>query len=111
MIVEVENFGPIKKGVVKFSPFTVFIGKNDSGKSYIGMLTYALHLGKSDWKIKIAPTLFRRYLEIKKEGKIKEEIKETIPSILRLISDVFPKDLGLFHKWNEVIKEVNIDDI
>jgi predicted ATPase len=111
MIVEVENFGPIKKGVVEFCPFTVFIGKNDSGKSYMGMLTYALYLGKSDWKIKISPTLFRKYLEIRKDGKIKQEIKETIPSVFGLISDIFPKDLELFHKWNEVIKDVNIEDI
>ncbi len=38
----VENFGPIREGEVEFKPLTVFIGPNNSGKSYMTTLLYAL---------------------------------------------------------------------
>ena len=42
LTVSVENFGPIRSGTVKLRPLTVFIGANNSGKSYMAMLIYAL---------------------------------------------------------------------
>ena len=36
--VEIENFGPISSGKVRLRPLTVFIGPNNSGKSYTAML-------------------------------------------------------------------------
>ena len=38
----VKNFGPIREGEVEFKPLTVFIGPNNSGKSYMATLLYAL---------------------------------------------------------------------
>lgn len=38
MIVEVENLGPIKKGEVELKPLTVFIGPNNTGKTYLAYL-------------------------------------------------------------------------
>lgn len=40
--VSVEDFGPIKRGRVTLKPLTVFIGPNNSGKSYMALLVYAL---------------------------------------------------------------------
>ena len=40
--ISVENFGPIREGTVEFKPLTVFIGPNNSGKSYMATLMYAL---------------------------------------------------------------------
>ena len=40
--VSVKNFGPIREGTVEFKPLTVFIGPNNSGKSYMGILLYSL---------------------------------------------------------------------
>ena len=40
--VSVENFGPIRQGTVEFKPLTVFVGANNSGKSYMGILLYSL---------------------------------------------------------------------
>ena len=40
--VSVKNFGPIREGTVEFKPLTVFIGPNNSGKSYMGILVYSL---------------------------------------------------------------------
>lgn len=38
----VKNFGPIREGEVEFKPLTVFIGPNNSGKSYMATLLYVL---------------------------------------------------------------------
>jgi len=40
--VEIENFGPISSGKVRLKPLTIFIGPNNSGKSYAAMLVYSL---------------------------------------------------------------------
>ena len=40
----VKNFGPIREGEVEFKPLTVFIGPNNSGKSYMATLLYAMTL-------------------------------------------------------------------
>jgi predicted ATPase len=42
LTVSVENFGPVRAGQVTLKPFTIFIGPNNSGKSYIATLVYAL---------------------------------------------------------------------
>lgn len=38
----VENFGKIEKADIELSPFTIFMGDNNSGKSYIMTLIYGL---------------------------------------------------------------------
>ncbi len=42
MIVEVENLGPIRKGKVELKPLTVFIGPNNTGKTYLAYLISGL---------------------------------------------------------------------
>jgi predicted ATPase len=37
---EVHNFGPIKEGNVEIKPLTIFLGRNNTGKSYMAMLTH-----------------------------------------------------------------------
>lgn len=39
----VKNFGPIRKANVQIRPLTVFLGKSNTGKSYIATLIYSLH--------------------------------------------------------------------
>jgi predicted ATPase len=41
MEIAVQRFGPIESGSVPIKPLTVFIGPNNSGKSYFAMLAYA----------------------------------------------------------------------
>lgn len=36
--IEIENFGPISEGKISIKPLTIFIGANNSGKSYASML-------------------------------------------------------------------------
>jgi len=37
-----ENFGPLRKAEVELKPMTIFIGPNNSGKSYTATMIYAL---------------------------------------------------------------------
>jgi len=44
MKIEVKNFGPIKKGTIDLDKrFTVFVGYNNSGKTYMSQLLWGLH--------------------------------------------------------------------
>ena len=40
--IQVKDFGPIAEGSVDLKPLTIFIGQNNSGKSYLAMLIYSL---------------------------------------------------------------------
>lgn len=40
--VEAENFGPISNGEIEIKPLTIFVGPNNSGKSYVAMLIHAI---------------------------------------------------------------------
>lgn len=44
--VAVKDFGPIIEGAVEIKPLTVFIGPNNSGKSHLATLVYALMQGE-----------------------------------------------------------------
>ncbi len=57
---EVLNFGPIAKAKVKLRPLTVFVGPSNTGKSYLAILTYALHQFFSD----VAFALHNNWTEI-----------------------------------------------
>ena len=41
--VNVKNFGPIESANVDLRPLTVFVGKSNTGKTYLATLIYALH--------------------------------------------------------------------
>jgi len=40
--VEIKDFGPISDGVITLKPLTLFIGPNNSGKSYAAMLIHSI---------------------------------------------------------------------
>ena len=42
-ILEVSNFGPLKRAKIELRPLTVFVGPSNTGKSYLAVLIYALH--------------------------------------------------------------------
>jgi predicted ATPase len=43
---KVRDFGPIGTADVELHPFTLFVGQNNSGKSYLATLAYALHASR-----------------------------------------------------------------
>ena len=40
---DVTDFGPITKASVEMRPLTIFVDPSNTGKSYLAVLTYALH--------------------------------------------------------------------
>lgn len=39
---KVKNFGPVYEGDIHLKPLTLFVGPNNSGKSYIAMLVHSI---------------------------------------------------------------------
>lgn len=57
--IEIENFGPIKSANINIKPLTVFVGPNNSGKSYFAILIHALtHYIKDSQYEDIIPNAF-----------------------------------------------------
>lgn len=48
--VDVQNFGPIRRGTFDLRPLTVFTGKNNTGKSWLASIVYALFSYSSSTK-------------------------------------------------------------
>lgn len=44
----IENFGPLKKAEINIKPFTIFIGPNSCGKSFIAKLIHCLSLNPNE---------------------------------------------------------------
>ncbi len=40
--IDMTNFGPVSKGNIQLKPLTVFVGPNNSGKSYVAMLVHSI---------------------------------------------------------------------
>ena len=51
-----ENFGPLRKAEVDLKPMTIFIGPNNSGKSYVAMMFYSLF--RSYWHVDPGPPIW-----------------------------------------------------
>lgn len=62
----VEEFGKIEKADIQVSPFTLFIGDNNSGKSYIMALLYGfltLDTFYSDFQIDTNTKSYQEYCQ------------------------------------------------
>lgn len=42
LAIEIKNFGPVSEGRITLKPLTIFIGPNNSGKSYTAMLVHSI---------------------------------------------------------------------
>jgi predicted ATPase len=92
----VENIGPIGRADVEIRPFTVLIGKNNVGKSYLAMLVYGLYgtrgssLGHFLRSEIVSYELFRRYTRHpplrrrvgEDTSKLRDEIKNRLTQLL-----------------------------
>ena len=76
----VKNLGPIAEGAVRLRPFTILIGKNNSGKTYLAQAIYAAHKALLRVNGPVEPAL------------TPEESKELV-SLLHHPSVVHPADL------------------
>ena len=84
---EVTNFGPIVEAKIELRPLTVFVGPSNTGKSYLAMLIYALHMffGVSTLGIGYGHRMIRRFLQ---------------PSFLRSLADLNISDADIESLWN-----------
>jgi predicted ATPase len=63
MRIGIRNFGPITNGEIKLKPFTLFVGPNNSGKSYAAMLIHSIiESSGSQELVRGAPAFMRRTL-------------------------------------------------
>ncbi|MBI4288828.1 MAG: AAA family ATPase [Chloroflexi bacterium] len=63
---EVKNLGPIAEGAVDLKPLTIFIGKNNCGKSYLATLVYAVlkSLSGGHLDFRVFPLLYRHRTDV-----------------------------------------------
>ncbi len=67
LTITVNDFGPIKEGKVTLRPLTIFFGKNNTGKTYMGYLIWgALQLSSLSGDMAIDPTIKNTIDEITK---------------------------------------------
>ena len=80
----VRNFGPIREANVEVRPLTVLIGANNTGKSYLAILTYALHnpLGRFPFRMEPSYLLFQPAF-MRARGRLSDETKAWIRSLPR----------------------------
>ena len=82
---KVTNFGPIVEADIELRPLTVFVGPSNTGKSYLAILIYALHL------------LFARYLapsgRLLSRRRKRDSAAESTDRLLGWLEDL-PDELG-----------------
>lgn len=42
-VIQIKNFGPVKSGQFELNPLTIFLGLNNTGKSYCALLVYSIY--------------------------------------------------------------------
>jgi len=89
---EVRNFGYVEEASIELAPLTIFIGKNNTGKSYIATLIYILLKKLCNLKEELEimpkelPTSFEKSLLslIKKRGEIPAEVRKILEELKQL---------------------------
>jgi predicted ATPase len=80
--IEVEDFGPISGGEITLKPLTVFIGPNNSGKSYAAMLIHSIFESYTPPALfRVIPFSIGRRFEISPEGF--PELKRQVDHLLK----------------------------
>lgn len=94
-----ENFGPIASGSVELRPLTIFLGPNNSGKSYAARLIYSIMHSEHQYMHDIVELVF---------GRIKQK-SDTIKKSRDLVTDVAPFDvkLGVKGVYDDFETELN----
>ena len=88
--VTIENFGPIQSGKIELKPLTIFMGSNNSGKSYAALLIYTmLSSGHHAMRQIIDDRIMRR---IRKNGDLRQ-------------SGPLPTSFSLGYDVNQACKE------
>jgi predicted ATPase len=73
----VKNFGPLRSAKVEIKPLTIFVGPNNSGKSYLAMLLYSL-CGAQYSESPVSTFQLRRYWEKKTSKRARTDIDQKV---------------------------------
>jgi hypothetical protein len=100
---DIQNLGRIKSGQMELFPLTILVGKNDTGKSYVASLIWALgsldDLVSSPDEMKNYPKWFRDLIaNVRKQtGEVRFRFGESeIGEIVQYINEAFVRRGGKF---------------
>lgn len=93
----VRNFGPVEHGSVAIRPLTIFIGPNNSGKSYMAMLLRSIlaaqsQIADSDWRMHSGTVNYYDLLRHKYDQN-RYKISITKTESKKILSDIVDADL------------------
>ena len=105
--IAVKNLGPVKQAEIELKPLTIFIGPNNTGKSYLAYTIYALARNSVDqlkWRAELDKVLNNMWksrqkaarLDIKLFFKMLQEEKKKVRN--RLVSDFYKAMFGVSFK-------------
>jgi predicted ATPase len=104
MEVEIENFGPISSGKINIRPLTVFIGPNNSGKSYTAMLIHSIFESISSY---VSPLGILYELYFRQDSQLTGLIKEISETTERLVKDLEEKgECEIPRRLIDIMREV-----
>ena len=103
---EVRDLGPVVEGRLRIRPLTVFIGPNNTGKSHMAMLYYALLQTVMVGRDRLRLLVLRSMLLKRREGK-GEELERFLAELLKWnIERVFSSGIPSLVKWGSQKMEV-----
>lgn len=119
----IEKFGKIERAKIQTAPFTLFVGDNNSGKSYLLSLLWGIY-SADEWSVlfedlaeqeqyrKICEKIFNLLLSLE-EGR-KQEIKISSEEFLRVLSDALEKNkdrfvAGIFNAKQVPIGKISVE--
>jgi len=102
--VSVENFGPVKGGEFELKPLTIFIGANNSGKSYMALLVYAFSQALSGRLHGPFPQSILRGGSAKDIEKYSKELEAWLPSAY--LSEKLDREYVLFRDLPQNIQQI-----
>ncbi len=105
----VENFGPIKMADIPIKPFTVFIGSNASGKSYLAYLIWCFLAVEPDWNSlrDIISNNLGDTTKDSKELKAAEGVKRCILEIFKRFEEIWGKNLEILLKDTFLVDNIS----
>lgn len=83
----IENFGKIKKAEIEISPLTLFVGDNNSGKSYLLSLIWAIYAANGE------SVIFSNLMELLEEDY--KQIYEDVRSLILKTAEGYQNEIKL----------------
>ncbi|CAB3287092.1 protein of unknown function [Methanocaldococcus lauensis] len=103
LTIKVKDFGIIKEGEVKLKPLTIFFGKNNTGKTYMGYLIWGI------FNTRMYPPRFK--FEIVNDNKLNNVISKLKSIIINETCGKIQMDNIRLNIRKDYVKEILITKI